>query len=201
MEFKKLFKSLSKLEIVLLIIFIIYVVLPIETPKNIVDYVESPLGMLIIFITSIYLFFHANSIIAIIYILVAYELLRRSSQEKGKVVLKEYKPRISPKLNSVNAPNPNPIPTKKSVSFNSTPKIENIENIENMENLEPVSLTDDKMNISNIMYDNTGGDNGGLEIEMVKQMMPLQNILDNNIKYNKSDFKPVLDPVNGGSLF
>jgi hypothetical protein len=194
MEIKKLFKSLSKLEIVLLIILIIYVVLPIDTPKNMVDYVESPLGMLVIFITTVYLFFHANSIIAVIYILVAYELLRRSSQSSGKVLLKEYKPKMTSMTNSTSIPLPNPMPTKKTVTFSNTPKIEH------MQNLEPISISDENNTIIN--KDKKNGNDDELEIEIIKNMMPIQNIPDsNNTNYMKSDFQPVLDKVNGGSLF
>ena len=79
MNIPKLFTSFSPLEIVLLVIFTLYIVLPIQSPSFIADLVETPLGMLTIFIVTIYLFFHVNPIIAVVYIFVAYELLRRSS--------------------------------------------------------------------------------------------------------------------------
>jgi hypothetical protein len=46
--------------------------------------------MIVIFIVTVYLFFYSNPILAIIYIFVGYELLRRSSIYTGKVTLQTY---------------------------------------------------------------------------------------------------------------
>jgi len=183
MEIKKLFKSLSKLEILLLIILIVYVIFPIDTPNILVDYVDSSLGMLVIFITTVYLFFHANIIIAVIYVLVAYELLRRSSQKKGKVVLKQYTPPIL----KTNIPNPNPAPSKKNVTFDNTSVLENMDS---------ATVVVDEVIISS----NDKGEYDILEIEMVKQI-PLQNKYDSKKNFVQSEFQPVLQPVKSGSLF
>jgi len=152
MNIKQFFKSLTKLEIILFVVFVIYIVLPIETPNFLVDYIDSSLGMLILFITAVYLFFHANPIIAVIFVFVTYELLRRTSQNKGKVVLKQYNPYVTqshspynmnPSTNPNINPNPNPPPSfsKKTVYFNESANtekfIENIDTetfVENMEN-------------------------------------------------------------------
>lgn len=86
------FKSFNQLEMSLLVIFILYVVLPIQTPDFLAGVIDSPLGMLTIFIVTLYLFFNANPILAIVYVFVAYELLRRSSKKTGKVAILEYTP-------------------------------------------------------------------------------------------------------------
>jgi hypothetical protein len=80
MKFTDTIKSFSALEILLIIVFILYIILPIKTPFFIAPYVNSPLGILTIFIVTIFLFLYTNPILAIIYILVGYELLRRSSE-------------------------------------------------------------------------------------------------------------------------
>jgi len=41
-------------------------------------YIESPLGMVVIFAVTVYLFIYSHPILAILYIFVGYELLRRS---------------------------------------------------------------------------------------------------------------------------
>jgi hypothetical protein len=73
------FKSFSNVESSLLAIFILYLVLPIQTPSFLVGLVNSTVSMIIIFAITVYLFLYSNPILAILYIFVAYELLRRSA--------------------------------------------------------------------------------------------------------------------------
>ena len=81
-----LFKSLPKLgkmtrlEMLLLFVFVIYLIFPIGTPGVLKDYIISPMGYLTIFIVTLYLFFYSHPILAILYIFVAYELLNRSNK-------------------------------------------------------------------------------------------------------------------------
>jgi predicted membrane protein len=79
MKFINPFKSFSPQETILLIAFIIYLVFPIQTPSFLNGVVDSPIGMITIFIITISLFLYTNPILAILYLFVAYELLRRSS--------------------------------------------------------------------------------------------------------------------------
>jgi len=111
MNIPNLFKSFSPLEIVLLVIFILYIVLPIQTPRFLSVMIDSSLGMLSIFIVTIYLFFHVNPILAVVYIFVAYELLRRSANKggNGNVTLFQYTPSQAKKdaeLKEMNPPQP-----------------------------------------------------------------------------------------------
>lgn len=109
MNIESMFKSFSQLEISLLVIFILYIVLPIRTPTFLSGIIDSPLGMLTIFIITIYLFMTVNPILAIIYIFVAYELLRRSSNQTGRVQMIQYTPSQAKKdaaLKELNPPRP-----------------------------------------------------------------------------------------------
>ena len=102
----KMFESLSKLESALLVIFVLYIIFPIDTPEFLAGMVDSSLGMLTVFIVTLYLFFNVNPIIGIVYIFVAYELLRRSSQKSGKVVIAKYTPTQAKKDAQMQAMNP-----------------------------------------------------------------------------------------------
>lgn len=92
LEIPKMIKSLSKLEIGLLVLFVIYLVLPIQTPNFLHGVFDSSLGMLSLFVVAIYLFFNVNPIIAVVFVLVAYELLRRSSQFVSSQTVIQYTP-------------------------------------------------------------------------------------------------------------
>jgi uncharacterized membrane protein (DUF485 family) len=82
MKFDSFTKSLSSLEIVTLVIFIIYVVFPFRTPQFLSGTVNTPIGLIIVLVVTLYLFFYTNPILGVVYIFVAYELLRRSSLAK-----------------------------------------------------------------------------------------------------------------------
>ena len=73
-------KSLPPLEIGTLVLFILFIIFPIKLPVSISNIFNSSLGIVLLFITAIYLFFYTNPILGVIFILVAYEIIRRSSE-------------------------------------------------------------------------------------------------------------------------
>lgn len=79
MKFTNPFVSFLPQELILLVIFVIYLVFPIKTPSFLNGLIDSPFGMTGIFIITISLFIYSKPILAILYLFVAYELLRRSS--------------------------------------------------------------------------------------------------------------------------
>lgn len=86
------FKSLSPLEIVLLIVFILFIIFPFKLPVMFANMIDAPLGFLSLFVVTIYLFSYVNPVLGIIYIFVAYELMRRSSEITGKTAMIQYSP-------------------------------------------------------------------------------------------------------------
>lgn len=72
------FKTLSPIDYGLLVVFILYIVFPVSTPSWFVPYVDSPLGLVFLFIVTISLFVYTHPLLGILYIFVAYELLRRN---------------------------------------------------------------------------------------------------------------------------
>jgi hypothetical protein len=92
MNIKSYFKSFSPVEIAVLFVFIVYIVFPIKTPVQFSTYIDSPFGLLTILIITLYLFFYCNPVLGVVYILVAYELLRRSSLNTHRVPIIQYVP-------------------------------------------------------------------------------------------------------------
>jgi hypothetical protein len=85
-------RTMSVLEMTLLAIMIIYIVLPLRTPAWLAPYIASSLGMVVLFCITISLFVYTNPVLGVLYILVAYEALRRSTSIAGKVVIVENTP-------------------------------------------------------------------------------------------------------------
>jgi hypothetical protein len=75
-------KTLSPLEIAALVIFIVYIVFPFKTPLFLAGVVNTPIGLLSALILTLYLFFYTNPILGVVFIFVAYELIRRTSLVK-----------------------------------------------------------------------------------------------------------------------
>jgi hypothetical protein len=99
------FPKYSFIEILLFIIFVSYLIFPIKTPFFLAGMIDSTFGIIGIFVVIIYLFFYANPILAILYIFVAYELIRRSSEVTGRVSVIQYAPsqaRMNAKLAEMN---------------------------------------------------------------------------------------------------
>ena len=71
-------KKLGAFDIILLALFVVYIVFPVPTPQWLVPFIDSPFGMLTIFVVTLSLFVYRSPILGILYIFVAYELLRRN---------------------------------------------------------------------------------------------------------------------------
>ena len=80
-------KSVSPLEIFLFIVFVVYILFPINTPDFLIPIINSSFGLAIILIITLSLFFYTTPILAILSILVAYEIIRRSCNSKNNVRL------------------------------------------------------------------------------------------------------------------
>ena len=79
MKLLKSFGTFSVIEILVLLSFVIYILFPISTPLGLRPYVDSPLGYVSVFLITVALFVYTSPLLGIVYIFVAYELIRRSS--------------------------------------------------------------------------------------------------------------------------
>ena len=108
MKIPESLKKLSVVEIVLFLAFILYTVLPIDTPDYMKPVVNSPLGMLFFFCVTVGLFTYTNPILGVLYILVVYEALRRSSEtfHNPRAIVLEYEPSQKNKDDTLKKMNP-----------------------------------------------------------------------------------------------
>jgi hypothetical protein len=109
MNFVNSLQSMPPLEIAAVVVFILYIIFPFNTPEFVASSVDSPLGMIILFCVAVYLFMNANPLLGVLYIFVVYELLRRSGQFTGRVAMVQYTPSQENKdaeLKKMNPPQP-----------------------------------------------------------------------------------------------
>jgi len=106
MKFAQTLESIKPVEIVFIALFIVFLVLPMNMPPLIASVIDTPIGIVVLLIIVLGLFFYSNPILAIIFVFVAYELLRRSSIVSGRVGLVQYTPSQIIKDNQIAAMNP-----------------------------------------------------------------------------------------------
>ena len=98
--------GLSVLEIVLVAFFLLAIFAPYEIPATIGTVIDSSLGMIILFLITLGLFVYFHPVLGIVYLGVAYELIRRSSLGLKHVPIIQYTPSQDKKDAEMNSYNP-----------------------------------------------------------------------------------------------
>lgn len=114
-SFSSLFKKEHMGELVLVILLIVYLILGFKTPEPIASMIDSLVGKVVIFIIVIYLFMHANPILAVLSLFVAFDLIRRSSMTTGINALQKYAPSEQKKSSQFSAFNQFPYTLEQEV--------------------------------------------------------------------------------------
>lgn len=76
---KQFLKGMPIVEKILFVVFAIYLVFQVATPYWLVPWINSSLGLVVVFLVVIYLFCYTTPVLGVLSIFVAYELLRRSA--------------------------------------------------------------------------------------------------------------------------
>jgi hypothetical protein len=84
MKFVDSLKNLKPLEIATLVVFILFIIFPVRLPSGFTGVFDSSIGILFLFILTVILFLYTNPVLGVIFILVAYELIRRGANNTGK---------------------------------------------------------------------------------------------------------------------
>lgn len=108
MKFSDFTKSFTPLEITTLVIFVIYIIFPFRTPGFMANIINTPIGLFGVLLVTLYLFFYTNPILGVVYIFVAYELLRRSAliQTGGDAYMVKHTPSEDKRQNEMVQMNP-----------------------------------------------------------------------------------------------
>ncbi len=114
-SFSSLFKKQHMGELVLVILFIVYLILGLKTPEPIANLIDTLVGKVVIILVVIYLFMHANPILAVLALLVAFDLMRRSSMATGIDALKKFAPSEEKKASQFTAFNQFPYTLEQEV--------------------------------------------------------------------------------------
>jgi len=119
MKTSSLFKKENAGELVLAILFIIYLIMGYKTPEPVAGILDSLVGKVVMFVIVIYMFMNHNAVLAVLALFVAFDLIRRSSATTGDTMtlnqLKSFAPSEKNKMSQFTAFNQFPYTLEQEV--------------------------------------------------------------------------------------
>jgi len=119
-----LFKKGHTGELILAILFIIYLIMGYKTPEPIADMIDSLGGKIVLFIIVVYMFMNSNPVVAVLALFVAFDMIRRSSVTTGVDALRKYAPSEQKKYSQFSAFNQFPYTLEQEVVKKMAPIIQ-----------------------------------------------------------------------------
>ena len=118
-----LFKKENMGELALAILLIVYLVLGFRTPDAIAGMVDTLVGKIVMFVIVILLFLHANPLLAVLALFVAFDLMRRSSVATGIDALQKFAPSEEKRTSQFTAYNQFPYTLEQEVVAKMAPMV------------------------------------------------------------------------------
>jgi hypothetical protein len=88
------------------VLFVLFLVLDIYPPELVASYIDTSVGMVIILLTALYVFMNYSPIIGVVFLLVAYEIVRRAARVNNRVPMMLHTPTQAKKDAEMAAMNP-----------------------------------------------------------------------------------------------
>jgi len=114
-SFSDLFKKENMGQVILCILFIIYLIMGYKMPDSVAGVFDTVFGKIIVVVVALVLFSFTNPILGVLGFLVAFELIRRSSMSTGTYALDHYVPTEVKKETELNAMNQFPYTLEQEV--------------------------------------------------------------------------------------
>lgn len=90
--FNELLEKKNMPQLVLVVLFIIYLLMGFKTPHSVANMIDSTVGKIVVAMFALLLFAYSNPILGVLGIFVAYQLVRSASIKTGMAGLEEYYP-------------------------------------------------------------------------------------------------------------
>ena len=88
----KLLEKRNMSQLMLVILFIIYLILGFKMPDSVANVIDSSIGKIVVSLVALLLFGYSNPILGVLGIMVAYQLIKTSSEKTGMAALEQYYP-------------------------------------------------------------------------------------------------------------
>jgi len=123
-SFSELMQKQNKNQLILVILFIIYLVMVYPTPQPIASIVDTIFGKVVLIALVVYMFMNTNTILAVLAVFVVFDLIRRSSIATGSDGLVKYMPCEDKKSSQFSAFNQFPYTLEQEVVANMAPLVQ-----------------------------------------------------------------------------
>jgi len=90
--FSSLFDKKNMPQLVLSVLFVLYLVMGYQLPESVAVMVDSTIGKIVVVVVALMLFAYSNPVLGILALLVAYHLIKGASVKTGMAGLEEYYP-------------------------------------------------------------------------------------------------------------
>jgi len=90
--FNELLEKKNMPQLVLVVLFIIYLLMGYKTPDSVANMIDSTVGKIVVAMFALLLFAYSNPILGVLGIFVAYQLVRSAAIKTGMAGLAEYYP-------------------------------------------------------------------------------------------------------------
>ena len=102
-------------QLVLAVLFIVYILFPISTPDVLSSAVDSMVGRIVVILIALSTFVHSSPVVGILGLVVAFILIKRSEGSDVSYALKNYIPTEKTKSNDLNIFNQFPVTLEEEV--------------------------------------------------------------------------------------
>lgn len=90
--FSSLFDKKNMPQLVLAVLFALYLIVGYKLPQGVANMVDSTIGKIIVVIIALMLFAYSNPVLGVLALLVAYQLIKGASVKTGMAGLEQYYP-------------------------------------------------------------------------------------------------------------
>ena len=89
-------------QLILVILFVLYLVFNFRIPRALAESIDTSAGKIVVIVLALSLFAYSNPILGVLGILVAFELIKRSTIVTGRYALEKYYPTETKKWSPFN---------------------------------------------------------------------------------------------------
>lgn len=118
--FSTLFDKKNMPQLLLSVLFVIYLVMGYHLPEGVATMIDSTFGKIIVVIVALMLFAYSNPVLGVLALLVAYQLIKGASIKTGMAGLEEYYPTEAKKWSPFTATHQFPYTLEQEVVKNMT---------------------------------------------------------------------------------
>lgn len=91
-KLKNLILKENKYQLVLVVLFVLYILLDVKTPENLAFLFDNIFGQIVVVLGAVALFLNSHPVVGVLGFFVAYEIIRRSSIATGSHAVAQYVP-------------------------------------------------------------------------------------------------------------